>query len=127
MFLSGIVNKENAAFWNAELENARLLSESLEKEIAELSFVPEIKIDNLFPDLMKAADCWVKKIAAGEADFVTRRNLIMSTVESLQCISRSTNRIEFCMKLVMTNSIKWWAMRDSNPRHFACKANALTN
>ena len=22
---------------------------------------------------------------------------------------------------------KWWAMRDSNPRHFACKANALTN
>ena len=21
----------------------------------------------------------------------------------------------------------WWAMRDSNPRHFACKANALTN
>lgn len=127
MFLSGVVNKENAAFWNAELENARLLSESLEKEIAELSAVPEIEIDDIFPELMKAAEGWIKKIALGEADFATRRNLVMSTVESLQCVSRSANRIEFCLKLVMTNSIKWWALRDSNPRHSRCKRDALTN
>ncbi len=109
MFLSGVVNKENAAFWNAELEKVRLLSESLEKEIAALSAVPEIDINNILPELMKAAGEWIKKITSGDADFAIRRNLVMSTIESLECASRTKKRIEFRMKLIMTNSCNWWA------------------
>ena len=127
MFLSGVVNQTNAAFWNAELESARQSVDLLERETAALAAVPEMNIDDVFPDLMKAADLWAKKIAAGNADFATRRNLVMSTVESLECVSRSDTQIKFCMKLVMSSSCKWWALRDSNPRHSRCKRDALTN
>ncbi len=109
MFLSGVVNQSNAALWNAELETARQSVDLLKKEIAELSAVPEYNIDDIFPDMMKAADSWAKKIAAGDADFATRRNLVMSTVESLECVSRSSGKIHFKLKLVMSSSCKWWA------------------
>ena len=34
---------------------------------------------------------------------------------------------DFASNSLITNNFQWWAMTDSNRRHFACKANALTN
>ena len=41
--------------------------------------------------------------------------------------SDKDKKIDITPEGVMSNGDEWWAMRDSNPRHFACKANALTN
>ena len=127
MFLAGVVDQSNAKLWNSELAATRQSVELLEKEITELSVVPEIVFDDIFSDLMKAAEEWTKKIASGEADFATKRNLIMSVIESLECVERSDTQIGFKMKLVMSSSCKWWAMTDSNRRHSRCKRDALTN
>ena len=127
MFLAGVVDQSNAKLWNSELTATQQSVELLEKEIAELSVVPEVVFDDIFSDLMKAAEEWTKKIASGEADFATKRNLIMSVIESLECVERSDTQIGFKMKLVMSSSCKWWAMTDSNRRHSRCKRDALTN
>ena len=34
---------------------------------------------------------------------------------------------EVAMETAEDSRDKWWAVRDSNPRHPACKAGALTN
>ena len=49
------------------------------------------------------------QIALGEADIVTKRNSVMSVIESLECVERSDTQIGFKMKLVMSSSCKWWA------------------
>ena len=115
MFLDGLVTSDNAAFWNEELLSARSMREQLEKEIAAAGAPPEYKIDDILPDLLKAAGDWIKKIASGSADVMTKRNLIMSTIEDLQCTQRSGDRVEFQMSVIMSSNKKWWALRDSNP------------
>ena len=40
---------------------------------------------------------------------------------------RRATPLFFCQLFFSREKKSWWAMRDSNPRHFACKANALTN
>ena len=52
MFLSGVVNKSNSDFWNAELLTARTAKSQIEKEIAAASAPPKFEFDEIFPDLM---------------------------------------------------------------------------
>ena len=72
------------------------------------SIEAEISFDDVFPELVKAAAEWAKKCASGIADFETKRNLIMSTVETLECVERTETRIKFKMKLIMSSSVEWW-------------------
>lgn len=112
MFLAGSVVGDNVAFWNAELSAARSARESLEKEIAAVNTPPEMNFDDVFPELVKAAEEWAKRCVSGTADYETKRNLIMSTVETLECVERSETQIKFKMKVIMSNSVKWWATSD---------------
>ena len=107
--------------------SARSEREKLESDIQAAGNVPEYDVNDIFPDLMKSAAEWARQFENGAADFATKRNLIMSTIDEFECTERTENQINFKMSLIMSSSKKWWAMRDSNPRHFACKANALTN
>ena len=113
-FLSGIVTRENAGFWNDELFAARMDRERLEKEIAEPE-TPKIDFETMFPYLMECSKAWTQKILAGEADLATKKNLIMSTINTLECVKRERNKIDFRLSLVMSNSEKWCAHGDSNP------------
>ena len=61
-----------------------------------------------------AAAEWAKRCASGIADFETKRNLIMSTIETLECVERTETRIKFKMKLIISNSVEWWSLQDSN-------------
>ena len=112
MFLSGIVNRDNAEYWNAELLTARAAREQLEKEIASAAAPPEIKFDDVFPELLQAAREWSRLCMSGSADFATKRNLIMSTVDALECVERSGNHIKFKLSLIMNSSKEWWALED---------------
>ena len=110
MFLSGVVTADNSAFWNSELTSARIELEALEKELATISAVPDVNFDDIFPELVKASEEWAKSCLDGSATYETKRNLIMSAVESLECVERSKKLIRFKMKLIMSNSVKWWAL-----------------
>jgi len=110
MFLSGVVNKSNSDFWNAELLTARAAKSQIEKEIAAASAPPKFEFDEIFPELMKAAGEWSRRCMSGQADFATKRNLILSTVDDLQCVARSGNQIKFKMNLIMSSSKEWWAL-----------------
>ena len=127
MFLSGVVTPENSQYWNDELLSARATRETIEKEVEQLNRIPEYNIDEIFPTLLKAAEEWSTRILSGQADYITRRNLINSMIKELECLERSEDELKFKMSVIMTSSEKWWAMRDSNPRHSRCKRDALTN
>ena len=58
-----------------------------------------------------------------EEDYALKRTLIGALVQDVEC----TTKNKFRIKLVMSKCLKWWAMRDSNPRHSRCKRDALTN
>ena len=58
-----------------------------------------------------------------EEDYALKRTLIGALVQDVECTTKNNFRI----KLVMSKCLKWWAMRDSNPRHSRCKRDALTN
>ncbi len=115
MFLRGEVSKENSAFWNSELAAARAVREDLESKRKETINFQAINNEKLFPVLMEAAAIWAKKISAGDASFEEKRNLIMSAVKTLECISREKDMIHFKLDLVMSKSGKWCAHGDSNP------------
>ena len=127
LFLDGIVTAANAEFWNNELSAARTVRETAEKELSSLTAPPKYDISELLPALMESASAWSAQITSGIATTATKKNLIMSLVDDFRCTSRIGDRIEFQLTVIMSSGVKWWAMRDSNPRHFACKANALTN
>ena len=78
------------------------------------SIEAKINFDDVFPELVKAAVEWAKRCASGIADFETKRNLIMSTIETLGYVERTETRIKFKMKLIMSSSVEWWSLQDSN-------------
>jgi DNA invertase Pin-like site-specific DNA recombinase len=112
IFLSGVVNKENSAYWNAELLSVRGEIADLEKQIEKVETPAELNFDDLLPDLMQAAKEWSIRCSSGTADFPTKRNLILSTVSSLECVYREKNKMQFKLKLIMTGSKEWWALKD---------------
>ncbi len=87
---------------------ARAAKSQIEKEIAAASVPSKFEFDEIFPELMKAAGEWSRRCMSGQADFATKRNLILSTVDDLQCIARSGNQIKFKMNLIMSSSKEWW-------------------
>jgi len=107
MFLTGVVTKENSAFWNAELLSARSIREQVEKEKAAVSAPPEYDFDQIFPELLKAAKEWAKRCLFGEADNQTKRNLLLSMIENLQCTERTEKQIKFQLKMIMTSGKEW--------------------
>ena len=70
--------------------------------------LPEVNFDDIFPEQVKAAAEWAKRSASGIADLETKRNLIMSTVKTLECVEQTETRIKFKMKLIMCSSVEWW-------------------
>ena len=105
MFTDWLVSADNMEYWNGEMkrhadalakaEAARAAKSQIEKEIAAASAPPKFEFDEIFPELMKAAGEWSRLCMSGSADFATKRNLIMSTVDALECVVRSGNHIKF--------------------------------
>lgn len=107
MFLSGSVVGDNVPFWNAELSALRSSRSALEKQLAAIAAPPVMDCNAILPDLMKAAEEWARQCRDGSATYATKRNLIMSTVDDVQCVRRAGKEISFKLTLVMSSSKNW--------------------
>ena len=114
IFLSGVVTPENAPFWNGELSSARRIRQSLEHEIEKMTQAADFIPEEQYPALIEAGKAWAHQILSGTADHQTKRNLVMSALETIDCTKRTETEIRFRLKLVMSCSNEWWSISDSN-------------
>lgn len=124
MFTSGIVTRDNMAYWNSELAAARREREEYEKERgALLASLSDVEQQDYFPALLEEIKNWAGLLEQAGDDVALKRNLIMSLILNVECAEKG----KFRLNLVMTKCVKWWAVRDSNPRPPGCKPGALAN
>ena len=112
MFLSGVVNPGNADYWNDALLQARERRARLQDARKAAAGIPTPDMEKLYPQLLRAAREWSERILSSSATPTQKRDLILSTVEGLDCLARADGRIHFRLRLIMTSSIEWWARPD---------------
>ena len=116
MFLSGIVNQENASFWNAKLSAARADKKEADRVLADFrSCMQTVPENDLFPALLKECSSWADILSDDPDNFTLKRNLVLSLIDEIECLERKGNKIRFRLRVVMTKSKKWCAHGDSNP------------
>ena len=123
VFTSGRVTDANMKYWNDLLTEATSFRSSLELRRSEFQEeLPTIPPDSFFDQMTEELLTWSSSLDR-EEDYALKRTLIGALVQDVECTTKNNFRI----KLVMSKCLKWWAMRDSNPRHSRCKRDALTN
>ena len=115
MFLSGIVNQENASFWNAKLSAARADKKEADRVLADFrSCMQTVPENDLFPVLLKECSSWADILSDDPDNFALKRNLVLSLIDEIECLERKGNKIRYRLRVVMTKCKKWCAHKDSN-------------
>lgn len=96
-------------FWNDALLQARERRARLQDARKAAAGIPTPDMKKLYPQLLRAAREWSELILSSSATPTQKRDLILSTVEGLDCLDRADGRIHFRLRLIMTSSIEWWA------------------
>lgn len=122
MFLSGIVNRENAAYWNEKLSAARVRLENAEREYKYLiSAMEPLNQQDKLSAVIKSISGWAAMLDDAADDITLKRELIMSTVVRVRCIDHGKfevdlvldsgsgkNKIGITSEEVMPNGGDWW-------------------
>lgn len=127
MFMSGIVTKENAAYWNEKLFEARNRKELAEQKYKEqVSELDTLNEKEQLAAILESVTNWADLLKRSPDDNVLKRKLIMSLVRQVRCIEKGEFEVDLVFATpknkkigispcgVMPKGDDWWSSRYLN-------------